>query len=117
MKAKVRCDCGYELHVDQSLFGSDLQCPGCGSFVFDARSDPAAIAGQDVVRSHSEQQIHAPPSEEKLPFFKFSRRKMLKGELDRLTEDGEYSETDHDALIERAAKLGLDEKEIDKLRL
>lgn len=77
--------------------------------------------GQNVVCPHCEQEFNATPPtaprEEKLPFFKFSRRKMLKDELERLTNDGEYNESDHDSMIERAAKLGLSEKEIDKLRM
>ncbi len=54
---------------------------------------------------------------ETVPFFKFSRRKLLKGELHRLTADGDYSEEDHNALIKSALRLGLKENEIDKLRM
>jgi hypothetical protein len=92
-------------------------CPNCTR----QTSVSYSLVGQNVICPHCEQEFHATPPaaapEEKLPFFKFSRRKMLKGELDRLTGDGEYDEADHDALIERASKLGLHEDEINKLRM
>jgi hypothetical protein len=95
-------------------------CPNCSGTV----SVTESLAGHDVVCPHCTQEFHATPPEqpvealpEKVPFFKFSRRKLLKGELDRLTADGEYSEADHEALIKAASRLGLKDDEIDKLRL
>jgi hypothetical protein len=92
-------------------------CPNCTR----QASVSDSLVGQNVICPHCEQEFHATPPtaphEEKLPFFKSSRRKILKDELDRLTADGEYDATDHDALIERASKLALDEAEINKLRM
>jgi hypothetical protein len=92
-------------------------CPSCSG----KTSVSESLVGQNLVCPHCEQQFYAtPPSaalEEAIPFFKFSRRKRLKQELERLTADGEYSEADHKTLIYKACNLGLHEDEIDNLRM
>jgi hypothetical protein len=112
--ARVACLALSSLPIMSELV---YDCPNCSR----QASVPDSLIGQNVVCPTCEQEFYATPPaapiEEKLPFFKFSRRKMLKGELDRLTGDGEYSEADHNALTERATKLGLHEDEINKLRM
>lgn len=98
----------------------NYDCPNCARAVTVADS----LIGQNLICPHCEQEFCAtPPAEpsepprERLPFFKFSRRKILKDELEHLTADGEYSEADHKRLIETATRLGLKEDEIHRLRL
>jgi len=95
-------------------------CPHCSGAV----SVTESLAGHNVICPHCAQEFYATPPEqsieaqpEKVPFFKFSRRKLLEGELNRLTADGEYSEADHEALIKTAIRLGLKDDDIDQLRL
>jgi len=63
-------------------------------------------------------QNHTPINFEnqKIPFFKFSKIKLLKQEMERLMADGYFTEDDNNKLEQFAAYLGLDVKDIDKLR-
>jgi len=98
----------------------DYTCPFCSGTI--SMAEPTL--GQKITCPHCAKALYATPSEpavntlpEKIPFFKFSRRKLLKSELKRLVEDGEYSKADHNTLSKTALRLDLEAEEITKLRL
>ncbi len=107
----VRCPlCKQSVEVPEEMANELIDCPKCKGII-----DAAAARVTSQADMLPPDPVETPV--EKVPFFKFSRRKLLKGELDRLTADGEYSGEDHNALIKTALRLGLKEDEIDKLRL
>jgi hypothetical protein len=93
-------NCNSLFTVTDSAAEESLLCPRCAG-EFHAATPEASDERQT----------------ERIPFFKFSRRKLLKAEMDRLIADGEYSEADHNALVASATRLRLKEDELDKIRI
>ena len=54
---------------------------------------------------------------DKVPFFKFSRMRILREKLEELTKDGDYSAEDARDLFYEATRLKLGEKDLDSLRI
>jgi hypothetical protein len=94
-------------------------CPSCSQDSVVA----ASLAGQNVLCPHCSQEFFAtPPPQpgevaipEKLPFFKFNRRKLLAKKMEELIADGELSATDEDALNKTALMMGLKLKDVENL--
>jgi len=83
----------------ESLTGQNLLCPHCAQEFFATLPD-------------TNSQIILP---EKLPFFKFGRKKILTEKLQELIADGELSEQDDQTLQKTASLLGLDQSDLDEL--
>lgn len=94
--------CGGAAEVAEEHVGGNVTCPHCSSDFF-ATPPP----GEEVLGA---------PNQQKVPFFKFSRKRVLDELLQRLTSDGEYSSADDAALLQEASRLRLSEADLIELR-
>lgn len=96
-------NCSKECSVSEALVGQNILCPHCSlEFFATPPEKPQSPAAMSVP--------------EKLPFFKFSRRKILAARMRQLTEDGELDENDATELSALTASLRLNESDLSKVR-
>jgi hypothetical protein len=91
--------CSQECAVALSFTGANVLCPNCSQDFFATPPDTST-------------EVIVP---EKLPFFKFGKRKLLEERLEELVADGEMSDSDENVLHKTALMLGLDVAEVEKL--
>lgn len=91
--------CSKECSVLQSLTAQNIVCPHCSGEFFATPPDKST-------------QIILP---EKLPFFKFARKKLLHQRFEEMVSDGELSAQDDDVLTKTAILLGLEKSDLEVL--
>lgn len=96
-------NCSKECSVAEALVGQNILCPHCSLEFF-------------ATPPEEPQSPEAMSLPEKLPFFKFSRRKILAARLRQLTEDGVLDENDATELSDLAASLQLNDSDLSKLK-
>jgi DNA-directed RNA polymerase subunit RPC12/RpoP len=95
--------CSKECSVAESLVGQNVLCPHCSvKFFATPPEQPESPATTSLP--------------EKLPFFKFSRRKILAARMRQLIQDGELDENDAKELDALTASLRLNDSDLSKVR-
>ena len=96
-------NCSKDCSVPESMVGQNLVCPNCSLEFFATPPE--------------QPQPSAPMSQpEKLPFFKFSRRKILAARFRQLSADGEIDKADEKELTALTSALHLKESDLSKLQ-
>ena len=96
-------NCSKECSVAESLVGQNILCPHCSlEFFATPPEQPQPSATTSLP--------------EKLPFFKFSRRKILAARMRQLIQDGELDENDAKELDALTASLRLNDSDLSKVR-
>lgn len=99
--------CLQQCSVEYAFIGQNLLCPGCNGEFF-ATPPPKEVP---ILNETS-----TPQKVEKVPFFKFARKKVLKEKLQELISDGELSTEDDNEIKRAALQMGLTETDMERIQ-